>query len=267
MPTHSAIATTPRALKQVSFPSDSPTTIKNFNVRDPVVALNLPRTAVFNLPERTTDQIYEELEKKKVLVTSLHYNFTHIRGSVYVKNLSFEKEVAVRYTFNNWAIANERKAQYKGPVLQLNRGVVDEFFFEIDLQACSKPNTLCFAIRYRVQGAEFWDNNDEKNYLLNYTFTGFSRNAHRFQMPAKPIFKIPSPRTLSTDSLLNPSTTPISSAPPQPLIFQQPQNNSEQQLYNLSIQALARCPSFDSYVSQTSFDYNLHMPPLVSFSN
>jgi len=254
MPIHSATQPSLRAHKQVKFSSETPRTIKKFNVRDPVSALHLPRTAIFNLPKRTPEELYEVLEKQKVIVTSLHYNFNHIRGSASVKNLSFEKEVSVRYTFDNWKTGSDRRAQYKGPVIHLQRGLVDEFIFEIDLQTSSKPTKLSFALRYTVEGVEHWDNNNGKDYQVEYTYTGDSRNTQKFHMQTKPIHK--HSNTTSTEDLKIPDFEQ----------FDVPHNDLKKMgLSNPSIQAhkeLTRCPSFDSYVDQMTFDYTFHMPTM-----
>lgn len=240
--------------KQVTFSTEVPRTVKKFNVRDPVSALHLPRSAVINLPNRTSDEVMELLEKQKVVVVSLHYNFNHIRGSVFVKNLSFHKQVLVRYTFDNWKSGSDRRAQYKGPVAHMPRGFVDEFIFEIDLQSSSKPTKLCFALLYRADGAEHWDNNYGKDYQVEYTFTGSSRDIQKFYMPIKPIQK---------------SSFKLSQNSEEHEQFDIPE--IAERCHNPQIQthkkSLTRCPSFDTYVAQTSYDYNMfHMSPLLEMT-
>jgi len=249
MPIQSPTPSSP-SQKQVTFSGgETSRTVKEFDVRDPVSALHLPRTAVINLPTRTTDELSALLEKQLFVVTSLRYNFNHVRGSVYVKNLSFHKEVSVRYTFDNWRTGSDRRAQYKGPVSQFQRGLVDEFIFEIDLQTCSKPTSLLFALRYSVNGHECWDNNNGKDYLVEYTFVGHSRNVSKFHMPTKPINKTHSPRTTENSKDLEQFDVP----------------KKKGTLFKPHFRAhtyMPRCPSFDTYVAETTFENTFQIPSI-----
>ncbi|XP_077316385.1 protein phosphatase 1 regulatory subunit 3D [Lithobates pipiens] len=100
-----------------------------------------------------------------------------ISGTVQVLNLAFEKTVTIRYSFTNWKTHCDVPA-----VWQRNddHGILnsDRFAFTITLppfltQICS---AIQFAIRYDVDGKEFWDNNQGRN----YTFTSRS---HTLTMP------------------------------------------------------------------------------------
>ncbi|NXT85168.1 PPR3E phosphatase, partial [Zapornia atra] len=86
-----------------------------------------------------------------------------LRGAVRVLNLAYEKAVSVRYTLNRWASCAEVAAAYQsaGPA----DGLTDRFVFLLPLGAGAEAG-LEFAIRYRVAGAEYWDNNEGANYRL-----------------------------------------------------------------------------------------------------
>ncbi|KAJ1652496.1 hypothetical protein IWQ61_007183, partial [Dispira simplex] len=124
---------------------------------------------------------------------SMTQDKSRLLGTVQVQNLAFQKCVTVRYTTDLWQTYDEVLAVYvdstttssgacyqgQGPVL-VN---VDRFSFELPLAALSgKPpgqdtfakggvstrHSIFFCIRYRVAGQEYWDNNDNQNYHIQY---------------------------------------------------------------------------------------------------
>ncbi|KAJ5716905.1 hypothetical protein N7488_002551 [Penicillium malachiteum] len=92
-------------------------------------------------------------------------------GSVAVANLAFSKHVAARFTFDYWRTVSEvsavfchdvrRKQSYDG---------YDRFSFDIRLgdQANLENKTLFVCIRYNVDGQEHWDNNEGKNFQIDF---------------------------------------------------------------------------------------------------
>ncbi|KAI9488601.1 putative phosphatase regulatory subunit-domain-containing protein [Zychaea mexicana] len=86
-------------------------------------------------------------------------------GNCHVVNLAFEKHVTVRYTFDNWTTFTDIDAMYRE---SLADSAMDRFAFEFpwDTTATTKNHeqSLQFALRYFVNGMEFWDNNDGDNY-------------------------------------------------------------------------------------------------------
>ncbi|KAJ2764665.1 hypothetical protein IWQ56_004403 [Coemansia nantahalensis] len=93
-----------------------------------------------------------------------------LRGSIKVHNLAFEKDVTVRYTLDGWRTVHEVPAAYSRMLAagQSDRPSVDRFEFSLPLPAGalagSLPATLALCARYRVAGAEHWDNNCGSNY-------------------------------------------------------------------------------------------------------
>ncbi|KAI0657216.1 putative phosphatase regulatory subunit-domain-containing protein, partial [Cubamyces menziesii] len=93
---------------------------------------------------------------------------TALNGTVRVKNLAFEKWVAVRFTVDEWQTTSEVTARYSE---SLEGGVYDRFVFTIrlgDMLARIEDKTLFCALRYNVAGREIWDNNDTKNYKVTF---------------------------------------------------------------------------------------------------
>ncbi|KAI0648411.1 putative phosphatase regulatory subunit-domain-containing protein [Trametes meyenii] len=93
---------------------------------------------------------------------------TALNGTVRVKNLAFEKWVAVRFTVDAWQTTSEVTARYSE---SLEGGVFDRFAFSIrlgDMLARIEEKTMFFALRYNVSGREIWDNNDTQNYKITF---------------------------------------------------------------------------------------------------
>lgn len=91
-----------------------------------------------------------------------------VLGTIKVKNLSFEKEVFVRSTSDDWKtkedifckfVNNNQLSSISG-----HYTLYDTFSFKITLPPKSKKIEFC--VCYKVGDQEFWDNNLGKNYIL-----------------------------------------------------------------------------------------------------
>ncbi|KAM8863971.1 protein phosphatase 1, regulatory subunit 3Da [Spinachia spinachia] len=93
-------------------------------------------------------------------------------GITQVLNVDFEKDVIARYTFTDWKSCTETKASWVSTITKTGEreeGQVscDTFRFHLPVPPFLQPGAvLQFAIRYKVCGAEYWDNNDGENYKL-----------------------------------------------------------------------------------------------------
>lgn len=88
-----------------------------------------------------------------------------VTGQCRVVNLAFEKHVIVRYTFNNWRTFTDTDAVYQGPCSGSNNSK-DRFSFSFVWHNAvgEDHQQLQLALRYLVNGHEYWDNNDGQNY-------------------------------------------------------------------------------------------------------
>ncbi|EPQ58675.1 hypothetical protein GLOTRDRAFT_35388 [Gloeophyllum trabeum ATCC 11539] len=119
---------------------------------------------VVNMPKRVpkdADVVLEELV--------LSREMSAITGRVKVKNLAFEKRVAVRFTFDDWQTTSEVTGKY---VESIEGGVYDRFSFSIrlsDILSRIEQKTLHLAVRYTSAGRELWDNNGGANYQAKFS--------------------------------------------------------------------------------------------------
>ncbi|KAG0244487.1 hypothetical protein BGX31_009057 [Mortierella sp. GBA43] len=87
---------------------------------------------------------------------------SEIEGEILVHNLAFHKHVSVRFTIDFWKTNSEVSAEFEESI----HGSIDRFSFVIPLnmELSSVQKTLCMAVRYQVNGREFWDSNNGMNY-------------------------------------------------------------------------------------------------------
>lgn len=103
-----------------------------------------------------------------------------LRGIVHVRNIAYEKYVAVRFTFDRWVTTSEAHAGYIGPALAPPDadGTWDQFVFTISLELCAprpgaSSRTLLFAVQFSAPGVgEWWDNNGGNDFCVVLTANG-----------------------------------------------------------------------------------------------
>lgn len=110
----------------------------------------------------------ERLQKENVLLESIIFRDYGIFGTVHVKNISFEKEVSVTFTVDDWATVQKTYAKY---VPGSSSGTTDIFAFEINVPEEKKKNSskIQFAICYSTSNNSFWDSNSSKNYIVSFS--------------------------------------------------------------------------------------------------
>ncbi|KAI0370461.1 hypothetical protein BV20DRAFT_979604 [Pilatotrama ljubarskyi] len=165
-----------------------------------------------------------------------------LRGTVLVRNLSFEKTVAVRFTLDDWQTTSEvlckhvvslpglpppfPRARTLGDVAgHIATGQTaeeekeapgpawDRFSFTIrleDYEAKLSERTLYLVVRYNPgSGGEFWDNNDGQNYRVGF------RRATASPLPSPSLLGVAhsQQRTFSAPSTLKTTPTTGSMSP------------------------------------------------------
>ncbi|KAL4655886.1 protein phosphatase 1 regulatory subunit 3D-like [Arapaima gigas] len=124
-------------------------------------------------PERPMEQadFVARLCRQCVCLEQVLCSEVGIIATAQVLNLAFEKDVSARYSFTDWKSSAESKATW---VSTVHRGggvdgpASDVFRFRLPVPPfILRPGAaLEFAVRFCVAGAEFWDNNDGRNYRL-----------------------------------------------------------------------------------------------------
>jgi len=92
--------------------------------------------------------------------TSGFSDLTHIGVTAALKNLAFAKQVGIVFTTNNWAASG---VAFGGFSHMLKSGN-EVWTVSAPVGAAKRVD---FAIFYRVNGQEFWDNNFWRNYTLS----------------------------------------------------------------------------------------------------
>ncbi|XP_055964015.1 protein phosphatase 1 regulatory subunit 3D [Sorex fumeus] len=108
----------------------------------------------------------ERVRRQRVCLERVACSDLGVRGSVRVSNVAFEKQVAVRYTLSGWRRAHEAAARWRGPAGAAGAEDVFAFAFPVPPFVLARGARVLFALRYRVAGAEYWDNNDGRDYSL-----------------------------------------------------------------------------------------------------
>lgn len=115
-------------------------------------------------PERRVQQLRVCLEK----ITITQFD---VRGQIRVLSGCRDKEVGVRYTFNDWLSHVDAQALH---VAAEESGMVGERFgFTVFTPPFMDPSSAVhLAVYLKSDEGEFWDNNEGRNYTLRYRCLG-----------------------------------------------------------------------------------------------
>ncbi|XP_029306445.1 protein phosphatase 1 regulatory subunit 3C-B [Cottoperca gobio] len=90
-----------------------------------------------------------------------------LTGTIKVRNMGFEKSVQLRATFDSWAGFTDVECSFMNNVYSCQD--TDTFAFVLELPAYIPPHKRVeFCICFKAQDQIFWDNNDDKNYVLKH---------------------------------------------------------------------------------------------------
>ncbi|NWW61926.1 PPR3A phosphatase, partial [Ifrita kowaldi] len=120
----------------------------------------------FTLPA-SQEELLQKVRQQKVMLESvlLLPGITCMNGIIRVLNVSFEKQVYVRMTLNNWLSYYDILAEF---MPNSCGSETDQFCFKISLVPPFQQDGVKveFCIRYETSVGTFWANNDDKNYTL-----------------------------------------------------------------------------------------------------
>lgn len=130
---------------------------------------------VINMPPHN----FEMHEGINVRLEGLHLSedARRVQGTVRVRNIEFEKKVAVRFTLDGWQTTSEVLGRWiesipmfttsQDAISSLLGPAYDRFAFSIslaDILRRLEEKTLVLAVKYVTGNQEYWDNNNGENY-------------------------------------------------------------------------------------------------------
>lgn len=139
-----------------------------------------------------------------------------LHGSVAVANLAFQKLITCRFTLDYWKTTSEVVADFSHEIRPQDTPVAyDRFNFSIKLSETGDltSKTLYLCLRYSVNGQEFWDNNGNANFQVDFRQKHLPQNGkNNFQgAGGRPRNSLPrSNRRQNGSSGLRPKSMPVS---------------------------------------------------------
>ena len=106
-------------------------------------------------------EIEERIKMQEICLADTRLNGRTVNGFITVNNLAYHKDVSIRHTFDDWKTVREVPAYY---ISSFEDGARDRFGFSLPFP--TKVTEMHFALRYSVNGKEYWDNNCGNNYKI-----------------------------------------------------------------------------------------------------
>ncbi len=184
-----------KAKKQVTFADHrglSLTRVKVFSeFNDPIdIPLNIQEmlrsalrltteedTLVLDFTQPSSDYLLfrQSLETNLVCLEHCMLKERALAGTVKVKNVSFEKSVKLRVTFDTWKSHTDEDCVYMKDTYPTSYS--DTFSFHVSLPGDLRPHERVeFAVCYEAAGREYWDNNGGDNYKIVWSSMKSSRH-------------------------------------------------------------------------------------------
>ncbi|KAL6925342.1 hypothetical protein FSST1_002616 [Fusarium sambucinum] len=169
-----------------------------------ILTTNFPHdsTARKSLPVRL-EKVWLSADQKTLL------------GSVAVANIAFNKAVTCRFTLDYWKTTSEVAADYSHEIRPRETPLGhDRFTFSIKLAdtANLESKTLFLCVRYTVGGQEYWDNNTNSNFQVDFRKKHLPMNGkNNFQGASSRSAGLPrSNRRTSNTNVPRPKSMPVS---------------------------------------------------------
>lgn len=122
----------------------------------------------FKQPSVDYLQFRQRLERDSVCLEHCLLKDRAIAGTIKVKNLSYQKTVKVRITFDTWKSHADVECQYVNDTYLGSEW--DTFSFEVKLPTrVELHERMEFAVLYVVNGNTYWDSNQGQNYKITHS--------------------------------------------------------------------------------------------------
>ena len=119
---------------------------------------------LFDQPSSNYLVFMAQLWKEKVCLDTIGIVHEKVSGTIKVINLSYEKKVEVKITYNLW-----RSFVFVPAKFQKNESMhIDIFTFQFYIPP--KTKIIEFCIKYLCNGEEYWDNNQTVNYRIEASY-------------------------------------------------------------------------------------------------
>ncbi|KAL0984144.1 hypothetical protein UPYG_G00137660 [Umbra pygmaea] len=136
------------------------------------IKVSTEKSFSLDFPQPAADYLdfRNRLKKNHVCLENCTLQEHALSGTVKVRNISFEKSVFIRFTFDSWKTHSDVACTYLNNVYGCSD--TDTFAFTVDMPS-SVPSheRVEFCIYYNAQNMTYWDNNDDKNYKLLHNDT------------------------------------------------------------------------------------------------
>ena len=121
-----------------------------------------------NFPADTFDRKTKPVRVERIFLSA---DKQTLIGVCAVQNISFHKLVVARFTLDYWKTTSEVVAEFNNDPKNKNPDGCDRFNFHIKLsdQANVDNKTILLCVRYNVGGQEYWDNNENSNYQIDFS--------------------------------------------------------------------------------------------------
>lgn len=152
--------------------------LEQFRLTKPSISIDyLSRRSQVSLIARSFTSpvdILPLINNQKVLLECLYTKDSKAYGTIRVDNIAFEKQVFVRTSQDEWETYRDIPAWHS---IHHQTDNTDAFTFEISLDNSLIPERIQFAICFKALSEEYWDNNQNSNYVLDvyqrYSFYRF----------------------------------------------------------------------------------------------
>lgn len=164
-----------KVFSQFSDPIDIPLNIQEM-LRSALTVTAEEDTLVLDFTQPSSDYLRfrQSLEKNLVCLEHCVLKEKVLAGTVKVKNVSFEKCVRLRVTFDSWRSHTDVDCEYVKDTYPSS--YCDTFSFSVSLPDQLMPHERVeFAVCYEEGGCEHWDSNYGSNYRIVWSSVKKSR--------------------------------------------------------------------------------------------
>lgn len=145
-----------------------------------------PLVLDFKQPASEYLSFRDKLDKFFVSLENVIIKDYTVLGTVKVKNITFEKKVLLRCTFDSWETHMDVESKYVS--YSDTNTMFDTFSFEFEVPTnFDQQKKMEFAVCFVADDKEYWDNNEGKNYKI---FSADAKPSDHAEEAAKPVCDI-----------------------------------------------------------------------------